>query len=275
MADEATFTFTINFARGEGDPRRVFDAASLLIDGFEGLDGTLAASVDSKLKTAIVLEDLQPGSLRVVLKTILKDIDEQALKNGEYRKAIGSALVRAKRMAVQALDRPEDHAKEAVTELREQLQEVVQQTDVKHLPAYAPIHEGRLVASLDKIQDGKRTLGPNDKLTVQTEERRTYEVDLTKTWEPAENVVVSGTTEKHSEGTLILTIRKPDLLGDSKWQFAHGTATINASVQDQRWIARLRAGKIALHSSDALRCKVRFTYVFDDKGVIIEQKQIF
>jgi hypothetical protein len=139
MADEAIFTFTIKFARGEGDPRRVFDAASLLIDGFEELDGTLAASVDSKLKAETVLEDLQPGSLRVVLKTILEDIDEQALKDGEYKKAIGPALVRAKRMAVQALDRPEDHAKEAITELREQLQEVVEQTDVKHLPAYAPI----------------------------------------------------------------------------------------------------------------------------------------
>jgi hypothetical protein len=31
MPDEAVFTFTITFARGKGDPRRVFDAASLLI----------------------------------------------------------------------------------------------------------------------------------------------------------------------------------------------------------------------------------------------------
>jgi hypothetical protein len=115
MANEDIFIFTINFSRGEGDPRRVFDAASLLIDGFEELDGTLAASVDSKLKTATVLEDLQSGSVRVILKTILKDIDEQALRDGKYKKAIGPALVRAKRMAVQALDQPEDRAKTAVT----------------------------------------------------------------------------------------------------------------------------------------------------------------
>jgi hypothetical protein len=272
MPEAAIFTFKIDFARGQGDPRRVFDAASLLIDGFEELDGTVAASVDSKLKAGLVLEDIQPGSLRVILKTVLEDIDEQALKDGEYKKAIGPALVRAKRLAVEALDRPEDQAKEAVHDLRENLQKVVAETDVKHLPAYAPIHEGRLVAALDKIQGGKRTLGPNDKMTVETEEGTSYEVDLTKRWEPAEIIPVSDTTEKHSEGTVILTIRKPDLLGDSKWQFTHGTSIVYASIQDERWVGRLRAGKIALHSGDALRCKVRFTYVFDDKGTIIEQK---
>jgi hypothetical protein len=26
------------------------------------------------------------------------------------------------------------------------------------------------------------------------------------------------------------------------------------------------------HSGDALRCKVQFTFVYDDKGVLIEQK---
>lgn len=44
-------------------------------------------------------------------------------------------------------------------------------------------------------------LGPNDRMTIETEEGNVYEVDLTKTWEPAEIIPVSDTTEKHSEGT--------------------------------------------------------------------------
>jgi hypothetical protein len=227
--------------------------------------------VNVTLKTATVLDDVQPGSLRVILRTILEDIDEAALKDGEWRKAIGPALVRGKRLAVEALNKDKSEAPKAVEDLREELQQVIAVTDVKHLPAYAPIHEGRLVASLDKIQDGKRALGPNDRLTVEIDDK-VYEVDLSQTWEPAEIVPVTDTTEKHSEGTVILTIRKPDLLGDAKWQFAHGTAVMYASIKDEKWRDRFRGGKIALHSGDALRCKVRFTYVFDDKGTIIEQK---
>lgn len=36
--EDADFSFTIDFKKGAGDPRRVFDAASELIAGFEALD---------------------------------------------------------------------------------------------------------------------------------------------------------------------------------------------------------------------------------------------
>jgi hypothetical protein len=265
------FTFTINFARGQGDPRRIFDAASLLIEGFEELDGAIAQSVDGQLTTTTVLDDVLPGSLRVILRTLLENIDDQGLKEGEWKKAIGPALVKGKHLAIEALNRDEKDAPKAVEDLREGLHQIVREADVRHLPDYPPIHEGRLVASLDKIQDGKRTLGPNDRLTIETD-GKTYEVDLTKTWEPAEVVTVSGTTEKTSEGIVILTIRKPDLLGDARWQFTHGTAVVYASIEDERWLKRFHDAKVALYSGDALRCKVRFTYIFDDEGKMIEQK---
>jgi len=267
---ETEFAFTINFVRGQGDPRRVFDSASLLIEGFGELDSTIANSVDVKLETSIVLQDVRSGSIRVILRSLLEAMDDQALKDGEWKKAIGPLLVKGKRLAIEALDNDRSVAPKAVEDLRVELQEIVAHSDVKHIPAYAPIHEGHLVASLDKIQDAKRTLDHGDHLTIETD-GKTYEVDLTKTWNPGDVVPISATSERHSEGTVILTIRKPDLIGATKWQFAHGSAIVYASIQDEKWLARFHAGKIALHSGDALRCKVRFTYVFDDKGKIIEQ----
>jgi hypothetical protein len=210
-ADAVEFSFLIRFETGRGDPRRVFDAASLLIEGFEELDATFAQSVDSQLTTAIVLEDIRAGSLRTVLRTILNDLDDQALKDGEYKKAIGPALVKAKELAIKALDRERAEAPSAIKDLRKQLNTLVAETDIKHIPAYAPIHEGRLISSLDKLQDAKRTLGRRDHLTIDV--GSVYEVDLTKTWEPSDIVAVAGTTESKSEGIIILTIRRPDAPG--------------------------------------------------------------
>ena len=271
MPTPEEFSFVIRFARGQGDPRRVFDSASLLIEGFEELDDTIAQSVDAKLRTTTVLDDLETGSLRVILRTLLENIDDQGLKEGEWKKAIGPALVKGKHLAIEALNKKEQDAPKAIEDLRNKLDQIVQDTDVKHLPAYAPIHEGKLVSSLDKIQSAKRTLGPKDELIIEAD-GKTYEVDLSQTWEPADIVTVTGTTEKTSEGTVILTICKPDLLGDARWQFSHGAATVYASIKDERWLKRFHDGKIALHSGDALRCKVKFTYIFDDTGKMIEQK---
>jgi hypothetical protein len=268
---DADFSFVIKFERGRGDPRRVFNSASHLIDGFERLDGTVVGSIDNQLRTVLVLEDVEAASIRVWLKSILSAIDDRGLKEGEWKKAIGPALVEAKHLAIKALDNDETKAPQAIHQLRHELEVLVARTDVKHLPAYAPIHEGRLISALDKIQDGKRVLGPSDKLSIESN-GEVYEVDLTKTWEPSENMPIPDAKEQHGEGEVILTIRKPDLLGATKWQFTHGQASIFAPIRDQKWLDDFHARKIPLHPGDALRCRVKFIYLFDANGSILEQK---
>jgi len=215
----------------------------------------------------MVLEDIQAGSIKVFLRSVLENIDDQALKDGEYKKAIGPALVKAKYIALEYLNKDKAEAIGGIDKLREDLRVLASQTDVRYLPDYAPIHEGRLVASLDKIQDAKGMLGPKDRLSIEAD-GRLYEVDLTKKWLPSEVIPVSDTKERHSEGVLFLTIRKPDLLGGTKWIFSHGKFPVQAAIKDDAWMKKLHMRKIALHSGDALKCKVKFTYVFDDEGTM-------
>ena len=108
-------------------------------------------------------------------------------------------------------------------------------------------------------------------MTVETD-GKTYEVDLSKTWSAVEAVPLQNTTEKTSEATIILTIKRPDLLGDAKWQFTHGNALVYATIFDEKWLAKFKAGKLPIHSGDALRCKVKFTYTFDDKQKMVDLK---
>jgi hypothetical protein len=271
VPDDREFSFTIDFARGEGDPRRVFDAASLLIQGFEELDIAVTRSIHAELAPTVVLEDIRRGSLKVILREILNEIDDDALRAGEYKKAIGPLLVKAKKMALEVLDEEKPNAPKAIEDLRNNLNQLVQESEVKHIPAYSPIRDGQFVSSLDKLQCAKRALGPDDKITVQIDDS-IYEVDLTKTWEPSDVLPIPGTTERISEGTMILTIRRPDLLGGARWQFSHGGTAMYAGIEDERWLQRFHDGKIPLRSGDALRCRVRFTYVFNEDSRVIEQK---
>jgi len=270
--EDSQFSFTIDFKKGEGNPRRVFDAASTLIDGLEGIDAAIATSVDSSLKTVMVLEDVEAGSLRVFLSNVMKRVDDDALKSLEWKKAVGAALVKAKYIAIQYLDHEPSEGAVALDRLREDLRLIAQETDVRHLPDYAPIHEGRLIASLDKIQDAKRTLDQGDKLTVDLDGSH-YEVDLAKTWSPREFVQeVAQTKETRSEGEVILGIRKPDLLGEAMWQFSHGKTSISAKVTDDEWLIQFHNRQVPLYSGDGMRCRVVFTYVYDDRGVLLEQR---
>src|SRR5882724_9438095 len=136
---DADFSFRISFKKGQGDPRRIFDAASELIDGFEQLDEAVAGSVDVKLKPLMILEDIKAGSIRVFLSSILKKIDDEGLRQGEIKRAIGPALVDAKYAAIEFLDKDKDSAASGALELRDTLRSLAASSDLRRLGDYAPI----------------------------------------------------------------------------------------------------------------------------------------
>ena len=221
----------------------------------------------------MILEDIKAGSIRVLLSSLLKKIDDEGLRQGELKKAIGPALVDAKYAVIGWLDKDQDTAAKDAVELRDTLRQLAATSDLRHLGDYAPIHEAKLVASLSSLQEAKKLLGPKDKLMLEAPGHKTYTVDLTKTWDPSEVISLDKTTtEKHSEGEIILTIRKPDMVGNSKWLFSRGKFPVSAKITDEEWLARFHDRKVkGLHSGDAMRCKVKFTYVFDDRGNMIDE----
>ena len=127
---DADFAFTIDFEKGAGDPRRVFEAAGTLVDAFEILDGALLNVVDSNIQTLMVLEDVEAGSLRVWLKNLLNRIPDEALKDLEWKKAVGHYLVKAKYLILKFCDDDSAGGRNRLDLLREELRELGRETDV-------------------------------------------------------------------------------------------------------------------------------------------------
>jgi hypothetical protein len=266
---DADFAFTINFQKGSGNPRRVFDASSALIEAFEILDKALVESIDVSIAPLMVLEDVEGGSIKVFLKNILSRIDDEALKTADWKMLVGHYLVKAKYIVLEYCDKKDGAP--SLLDLREGLRRLAQETDVRHLPDYAPVNEGRLITAMDQIQRAKGNLDLSDRLTIESEDR-IYEVDISSQWQPSDVVIPDDTTTSTSFGQIILTIRKPDFIKDTMWQFSHGRITINAPIRDANWLSRFHQRLIPIAPGDALRCSVTFTYTYDTNGTLIGQK---
>ena len=240
-----------------GSPRRVFDSASLLIAGFEQLDDNVTPSVDSKIESVLLLEDIEAGSITIWLKNILKAIPDEGLKDLEWKKAVGTYLLKAKYVALRWLDSGSEEQPPALANLTRELQALAVQTDVRYLPDYPPPSEGRLVSALGTIQDGKRQLIPGDRLVIETEDK-VYEVYISRDWSPSTAADEGVETETSSYGEMILTIRKPDTIGNTQWQFKHGKQNISAPIYDNEWLRKYHERKLDIRPGDALRCRIKF-----------------
>lgn len=267
----ADFAIRIDFARGAGNPSRIFASAAQLIKSFEALDRTMAGSISVTLAPVLVLEDIEVSSLKIWLRTLIREVDDDALKDMDIKKQLGKYLVKGKYAALEWLDREIDKdGAPRIEELRDTLQQNAQATGIRHLPDYPPPHEGKLIEALDGIQVGKAMLDDRDKLYIETDEGNLYEVDLGSTWIPSDAVEpVEGVRSITTSAEMILTVRKPDFLGTSQWDFRHGKNKLSAPITDTRWLEDFLNRAVPVLPGDALRCEVTFDHEYDTAGELL------
>ena len=92
----ADFAIQIDFQKGEENPSRVFKCMTELIERFQEIDKDLAGSIDVKIEPVMALEEIESGSITVWLRSALDAVEDSALKNLNWKPAVGKYLVKAK-----------------------------------------------------------------------------------------------------------------------------------------------------------------------------------
>lgn len=252
---DADFAIYIDFKKGERNPQRVFQAADAMLRGLQKVDETLCDSIDSNIKTLLVLEDIQAGSLKIWLKNALEATDDDALKTLDWKPQIGKYLVQGKYAYIKWANKPPKH--KSIADLSKKIQAIAAKTDVKHLPDYKPPSIGDLIEPLAEIEKAKSYLMPGDKLSYLTPDGEKVDIDLKPTWTPEEMAkTITKEIVKFPAAPMILAVKKPDYLGHSQWELRHGKKPIHAKINDEPWLKRFQNREIDVRPGDALRCQV-------------------
>lgn len=270
---DADFGVTVDFKKGESDPVAVFEGISALLEGFKAFDRVAIGSLDPQIEPIMVLEDVEASSITTWLRTKLRQTDDQAIRDLDWKKQVGSFAVKAKYRALEYLDRKVDAQEQGrIAQLRDDLYKLAQQPEFEHLSLFkAPIPLEELVGPLDQIQDAKRLLERTGRVIVKTDEGE-YEVDLTSTKKPSEYLIEPDYTSTSGEMDMYLLVRRPDYLGNAQWEFRHGKNAVNAHITDEEWLEKFRSGDEVIVPGNSLYCRVSYEYKYDKTGGLVSQK---
>lgn len=267
--ETADFTVKIDFARHSPDPARVFRTAQELIASFETIDRRLAGALDSGVKTTLLLEDIEAGSLRIRLAQVLDSVDDGAVRELSIRKAVGSYLVKGKHILVEFLNRSSTITDRADIEaVRGELLQAAEDTNVRKIPIYRPLTPAEIVASASEISAAKRHLMKGDSLMLESG-AETTSFDLAASMAPEDMEGLLTRESLISKGPMILLVRRPNYLGNTQWGFRHGRQNVVAKIEDHVWLQRFQARQIDVRPGDALRAlvEVKVDYGFDNEVV--------
>ncbi|SEP00523.1 hypothetical protein SAMN02799625_04435 [Methylobacterium sp. UNC300MFChir4.1] len=230
---DADLGVTIDFAKGAPNPRRVFGGLVTILEGLEALDRVVVAALDPRIVPLMVLEDVEAGSITAWVRTRLRQSDDEVLKSGDWKKAVGSILVKGKHRTLEYLDaKHAENEGQRLKQLRDDLQVLTESSPIRHLPQPAQIELRDLVKPLDQIQASQSALSPSDRLLLTTD-AGVYEANVAETKRPSEFVTEAEGCTLSGVLPMNLLVRRPDYLGEAKWEFKHGRDTVTAAILDE------------------------------------------
>jgi len=269
---EATdYCIQIDFERSTEQPARVFNAMAGLIDTFQQLDEDLARSISTSIRPVLLLQEIEAGSIKAWLRSAIESTDDEALKAGDWKKVVGSYLVKGKKVLLKHLDgKPTLQSPAEVSALQRDLVTLAQDTDMLRIPGYAPIPTQRLVIDLEKLGLSLAYLTGADAVEF-VADGESVRVDRTFTIPPETVETLASDQILENTSTLILKVKKPDFLGRSMWEFHHAGRALTARLDDAPWLQDFQAGKVPVRPGDSLKVSVTTRVGYDQGGEVVFQ----
>ncbi len=264
------YDLRIGFERGSREPARLFVAMAGMIDAFARLDSDLLGVFCGDVRTTLVLDDVQTGSLRSILRNVLELVDDDALKSGEWRRVVGHFLYRAKQAVLRWCNRgteitdPDD-----VLALVKLINDLALETRFQALPHYKAFTPRQLVRSTRALQRATGVLLPSDQVTYTAGGDAIPVYPIATFSQEIVDLFLIPVPEIRAQ-TCVLVIKKPDYLADSQWEFRRDNRVIKASIDDPDWLSSFRRRQFEIRPGDALRVNMESKTVFDEDGVASE-----
>lgn len=260
---QADFCIQIDFDKESPQPSRVFRTMTELIETFETFDKNLIRSVDSRIETVLLLEDIESGSIRAWLVNRLKSIPDDVLESGDLNRVIGAFLKKGKYITIDFLeDKTEITSRQEIKGLQRKLLELAENTGVHALPAYAPISRENLLMCIEGMVNSLGHLSSEDKAAYITDDREVlFNREFNFVPENIEELLTKQTLTSAQD--MILKVKKPDYLGESMWDFKHGGATFSAKIKDEGWLQKFQLREVDTRPGDSLHVRVEIVQKYD------------
>jgi len=268
---EILYSLKIDFDKNTENPSRLFKSMSLLIDSFKDFDSLLSRTLDNKINTIQILDEIKVGSLITSLKNFILIDDQKNLGDKVNQDSVQRYYNNCKLKVFETINdnKTIDNLK-IVEKLEKDLENVAIETGVKNTILYHPVDKIDLVQNLKNISDSVKDLNDSDNVIYLNDKDNPTKIN--KNCEVHIDKIEEALIDREDEIILplILKIKKPDYLGESKWELKFGRQSIDAKILDDNWLNDFHKRKILTAPGDSLDCNVKQINKYDKKGNLLD-----
>ena len=269
------YEIKLDFVPGDNNPENLFTAFANAIKYFKKVDKMLARTIAHDYDISSSLMEVKSGSLRASFRTNveLKETELHAPNTpDELETRIKSYLHNGRKTITQGLFDFEKGNDEHINQIIEEVKKVAADTGISEEPFFAPPSKDEMKTIIDAAQDTGKIL--DDKASLFYSADNEAAIELPRKIKMDETLFVDEENRKilPSIQELILKIKKPDYLGDSKWEMKHGNNNLHCKIEDAVWIEKFKSKSVFAFPGDSLRCNIRIVHEYDSKLNLIKSE---
>ncbi len=260
---EGEIALVITYQPGKSEALGVLAGAMRLIESLDALDNCLLSSIDSSLQPVSILNDVQHSSLKVLLTRALRHVPDEHLASLDWKKWIGSLLVKGKHRLLQNVEADAPELRRVLNSLEHEYRAAP-----GGLIGYTPPTVANVREALDGVTLARATL-PGQRVMVQTELGDIELLEATAT--------MPGAIQEGPQQTLVnsgieyFKIKSPDMLGAAQWTVLRGNRATRVTMLHQTWLDQYHARQHHILPGDSLKCRYEETVVYDAQGNELER----
>ena len=259
------FGFKIEFAANTQNLKRILKTFSKLIKFSEITDEYLIKSLDIDIKVDLKYKNIEQGSIILWLKTSLlvsKDLKKIQLKK------ITDYLLQSKLTIIEFLnDRDTLKSRTELSKLQDRLKSLAETTETNPLGIYTPPSAKELLSSIDLFQRAFSELKESEKLYyIAGQSQVSINRNFSLSPDEQEKLLIGDCIRNELE--MILKVKKPDYLGESKWEFRYDKKTLKVKINDLEWLEDFRNRKIIIAPGDAIKAIIEVITTYDYQGEV-------
>ena len=195
-------------------------------------------------------------SLKMYLINTVRAVNDQALKDIDWKPLVGIYLVKCKYLVLRWIE--DDETPRSLPQLGRELQKIAAETDVRRIPDYTPVGPSALINAIRDFERVKDHLVEGDRASMVIPDGEHIDFNLSTRLDVDDiEALEIKEIQVHSVASMVLIVRKPDYLGTSMWDLRHGKHPISAKIEHEEWLGEFQNRKVDVRPGDALKCTVR------------------
>jgi len=265
MKIESNYPVSIDYDPEADKPSRVFDSLARLVDSCYEIDALLAGTLSGQASVKHRLDRIEIGSLVTWIQSLIEIPDDRELSAKKPKKKKVKAFIeKGRKQIVKSYSKSANlQDPEVYNDIRNDLSALAKDQGVKDDFAWREPTSLKIAETLQLVNNASKDLSAKDSVQVGAAQGKLPPARPLDLMALRESLIAKRDV---SIEDVQLIIKKPDLLGESQWDFRLSGKSISARIHDGSWLADLHKRNVRLTTGDSLRVTLRTEIGKDSRG---------